>query len=259
MGLRRGRCTLLLGLLTSTFVGFYTLARIFSSSSIYPSTSVPDDVTIPDEVFGLLWFVTAPTEQGRTIVVQGDEGREAFANVGTEMGHALNGPVNPEKPVDMTWYALGSIMSQRQDKDRSRGNNGRGFVNSWSKGSKRNRAGWAERMRVLQEEYPLIVFSKTYCPYSARAKKLLERYDITPRPKIIEVDLRSDAPHIKGILTRLTRHATFPNIILHGHSLGGSDDLLRMHEEGVLRSELEAEGLKVGWNGEDEGKEDVIV
>lgn len=107
---------------------------------------------------------------------------------------------------------------------------------------------------MLREEYPLIVFSKTYCPYSTRAKMLLERYDITPRPRIIEVDVRSDAPHIKVILARLTRHATFPNIILHGHSLGGSDDLLRMHDEGVLRSVLESGGLKIGWSGEGEGE-----
>ncbi|KAI6131614.1 thioredoxin-like protein [Pisolithus croceorrhizus] len=148
-------------------------------------------------------------------------------------------------------------MSQGSSKGRSRGENGKGIANAWGKRLKQIGAGWAGRMRVLREEYPLIVFSKTYCPYSARAKMLLERYDITPRPRFIEVDLRSDARHIKTILARLTRHATFPNIILHGHSLGGSDDLLRMHEGGVLRSVLEAGGLKIGWSGEDEGE--VIV
>ncbi|KAI6040236.1 thioredoxin-like protein [Pisolithus marmoratus] len=250
MGLLRPRRTLLLAILTSTFVGFYTLSRIFSSGPIYPSTSVPDDVTIPDEVFGFLWFVTAPAEQGRTVVVQGEEGSKEFANVGTRIGRTLTGPVNPEKPIDMSWYALGSIMSEGPGKGRDRG----GYMNTWSKGSKQSRTGWAERMRMLREEYPLIVFSKTYCPYSTRAKMLLERYDITPRPRIIEVDVRSDAPHIKVILARLTRHATFPNIILHGHSLGGSDDLLRMHDEGVLRSVLESGGLKIGWSGEGEGE-----
>ncbi|KAI6002824.1 hypothetical protein EDD15DRAFT_2224802 [Pisolithus albus] len=237
MGLRpRPRRTLLLAILTVAFAGFYTLARIWSSGSIYHSTSLPDDATVPDEVFGFLWFVTAPVEQGRPIFVQSDEGSGELASV-----------VNPEKPIDMTWYALGSIMSQGRSKGRSRGDYGKGIVNAWGERLKQNRVGWAERLRVLQEEYPLIVFSKT----------LLERYDITPRPRIIEVDLRSDAPHIKTILTRLTRHATFPNIILHGHSLGGSDDLLRMHEGGVLRSVLEAGGLKIGWSGEDEGE--VIV
>lgn len=258
MGLQlRPRRTLLLVILTGAFVGFYTLARIWSSGSIYPSTSLPDDATIPNEVFGFLWFVTAPVEQGRTIFVQSDEGSGELANVGTGIEHTLSSPINPEKPIDMTWYALGSIMSQGPSKGRSRGDDGKGIVNAWSERLKQNRVGWAERLRVLQEEYPLIVFSKTYCPYSARAKTLLEHYDITPRPRIIEVDLRSDAPHIKTILTRLTRHATFPNIILHGHSLGGSDDLLRMHEGGVLRSVLEAGGLKIGWSGEDEGE--VIV
>ncbi|KAI6021503.1 hypothetical protein BKA83DRAFT_4282815, partial [Pisolithus microcarpus] len=205
----RPRRTLLLVILTGAFVGFYTLAPCL------------DDATIPNEVFGFLWFVTAPVEQGRTIFVQSDEGSGELANVGTGIEHTLSSPINPEKPIDMTWYALGSIMSQGPSKGRSRGDDGKGI----------NRVGWAERLRVLQEEYPLIVFSKVCLLYSARAKTLLEHYDITPRPRIIEVDLRSDAPHIKTILTRLTR--------------------------GVLRGVLEAGGLKIGWSGEDEGE--VIV
>ncbi|KIM69697.1 hypothetical protein SCLCIDRAFT_102417 [Scleroderma citrinum Foug A] len=126
----------------------------------------------------------------------------------------------------------------------------------WGKAS---RGGWPERMRILREEHPLVVFSKRANRYSARAKAILERYDITPRPKIIEVDLRADSPHIKTLLVRLTHHATFPNVILHGQSLGGSDDIVRMHEEGILEETLEAAGLRVGWNGEDGREGDVVV
>ncbi|KAG9316754.1 hypothetical protein JVU11DRAFT_2815 [Chiua virens] len=82
--------------------------------------------------------------------------------------------------------------------------------------------------------------------YSKRAKKLLETYNLSPPPKIIEVDLRADASHIKTLLTRLTHHSTFPNVILNGHSLGGSDDLMRLHEEDRLRPALEQGGLKLG-------------
>ncbi|KAF9227204.1 glutaredoxin, partial [Gyrodon lividus] len=104
---------------------------------------------------------------------------------------------------------------------------------------------WEDRMKALREQHPLVVFSKSYCPYSKRAKKLLESYNVSPPPKIIEVDLRGDSPHIKTLLTRLTDRSTFPNVILHGHSLGGCDDLVRMHEEGQLREVLESGGVKV--------------
>ena len=84
-----------------------------------------------------------------------------------------------------------------------------------------------------------------------------------PAPKIIEVDIRGtsfkrpdhnsyanftsldDADLVKALLTRLTGHSTFPNIILRGKSLGGSDDLQALHSEGKLRKVLEESGLKV--------------
>lgn len=56
--------------------------------------------------------------------------------------------------------------------------------------------------------------------------------------------------HIKTLLIRLTRQSTFPNVILHGRSLGGSDDLVRLHEEDKLREMLEEGGIRVQWSGE---------
>ncbi|KAI0266976.1 glutaredoxin [Gloeopeniophorella convolvens] len=104
---------------------------------------------------------------------------------------------------------------------------------------------WPARVRHLDAEAPLIVFSKTYCSYSKRAKDLLARYDLVPPPKIIEVDLRDDGDFIKAVLTRLTGRGTFPNAILRGRSLGGADDLAAMHREGRLRQLLEKAGLRV--------------
>ena len=55
---------------------------------------------------------------------------------------------------------------------------------------------------------------------------------------------------MKTLLTRLTHQSTFPNVILHGRSLGGSDDMMRLHNKGRLRQELEAAGMEVRWSGE---------
>jgi glutaredoxin-related protein len=54
-----------------------------------------------------------------------------------------------------------------------------------------------------------------------------------------------DSEIIKVILTRLTKHSTFPNIILRGVSLGGSDTIQTMHEQDQLKQLLEKNGIKV--------------
>jgi glutaredoxin len=111
---------------------------------------------------------------------------------------------------------------------------------------------WPSRVKHLNAEAPLIVFSKTYCSYSKRAKVLLERYELVPPPKIIEVDLRDDGDFIKAVLTRLTGRSTFPNVILRGKSIGGSDDIFAMHEDGRLRQLFEKAGLQVRAELKDE-------
>ncbi|KAL7281527.1 glutaredoxin [Trametes coccinea BRFM310] len=103
---------------------------------------------------------------------------------------------------------------------------------------------WAEHKKRLAR-HPLVVFSKTYCPYSQRAKALLETYHITPAPRIVEVNVRSDGPQIQAILARLTGRRTVPNILLNGESIGGSDDIHQMHDAGRLKGLLEENGLVV--------------
>ncbi|KIJ67773.1 hypothetical protein HYDPIDRAFT_107264 [Hydnomerulius pinastri MD-312] len=222
--------------LTLLYVGSPTSRRTIS---VFLSTSAPDETKLPDEIFGLLHFVTAPEEEGRVIKVAGEP--QDIGAGGDDWAQTLGAPVAPEKQIEMAWYALGSIAKTGRGRGRGGATGG----------------GWAERMKLLREEYPLVVFSKSYCPYSRRAKKLLESYKLSPPPKVIEVDLREDSPHLKSLLTRLTHRSTFPNVVLHGRSIGGSDELARMHEEGRLGELLESGGMKVGWTGE--GGEGIII
>ncbi|KAJ4483724.1 hypothetical protein J3R30DRAFT_3402362 [Lentinula aciculospora] len=122
---------------------------------------------------------------------------------------------------------------------------------------------WEKELQRLNEEFPVVVFSKvrydkeleshprglitvqTYCPYSRKAKQLLQAYQLSPPPKIIEVDLREDAAQLKTILTRLTLRSTFPNILLRGKSIGGSDDLHALHNANALRDMFEEAGVDI--------------
>jgi len=140
-----------------------------------------------------------------------------------EQEHVLSNAVqlDPTLPVELAFYAAGDATLD------------------WEK----------ERARI-DDSYPVIVFSKTYCPFSKRAKDLLATYDLKPPPKVIEVDMRDDGIMIKHILTRLTNHSTFPNILLKGKSIGGSDSLEELHAKKALRKLLEEAGSKPKSNAE---------
>ncbi|KAG2016227.1 monothiol glutaredoxin-5 [Coprinopsis cinerea AmutBmut pab1-1] len=104
---------------------------------------------------------------------------------------------------------------------------------------------WRKEAARIDKVHPIVVFSKTYCPYSRRAKQLLQSYNIHPPPKVVEVDTRDDGHFIKALLTRLTKHSTFPNVIIQGKSIGGSDNLQTLHVKGELKGLIEATGAKV--------------
>ncbi|KAF9136301.1 hypothetical protein BGW39_000017 [Mortierella sp. 14UC] len=100
------------------------------------------------------------------------------------------------------------------------------------------------RIQGLIEQNRVMVFSKTYCPYSAAAKKLLRTY--TNDFGLLEVDLESRGGDIKTILTKITHgHSTFPSIFFAGESIGGRDKLQAIEDKGELRQRLDALGVKM--------------
>ncbi|KAF4597872.1 hypothetical protein EYR38_006264 [Pleurotus pulmonarius] len=115
---------------------------------------------------------------------------------------------------------------------------------------------WSEVMKEFNTQAPIVVFSKVRAEtglashtmtdrYSKKAKALLKKYDTSPAPTIVEVDLRDDDVQIKALLTRLTGRGTFPNVIVRGKTIGGSDDVRDLHSKGLLRPKLEEAGVIV--------------
>lgn len=49
---------------------------------------------------------------------------------------------------------------------------------------------------------------------------------------------------LKALLNRRTAHATFPNIIIGSRSIGGADDLERLHHSGELKELLSEVGVQ---------------
>jgi glutaredoxin-related protein len=51
---------------------------------------------------------------------------------------------------------------------------------------------------------------------------------------VLEVDLQSDQMGIKQALFNLSQRSTFPNIFVNGVSIGGSDNVAMLANEGRL-------------------------
>lgn len=92
---------------------------------------------------------------------------------------------------------------------------------------------------------PIIVFSKTLCPFSKKAKHiLLDLYTITPPPYVVELDQHELGSGLQKALEKMTGRRTVPNVLINGRSIGGGDDVEDMHVEDKLISTISSMGGK---------------
>ncbi|KAJ2906096.1 putative glutaredoxin-c4 precursor protein [Zalerion maritima] len=90
---------------------------------------------------------------------------------------------------------------------------------------------------------PVIIFSKSYCPHSRKAKTiLLEKYDIDPLPHVVELDKHPLGPGIQARLQEMTGRGTVPNVMVNGKSIGGGSEMEELHQGNDLVTEIEKWG-----------------
>jgi glutaredoxin len=90
---------------------------------------------------------------------------------------------------------------------------------------------------------PVIIFSKSYCPHSADAKRiLLEKYKIVPAPYVVELDQHPMGAQLQATLGDTTGRRTVPNVLLMGKSIGGGDDIIELHRTDKLLDTVKAMG-----------------
>lgn len=90
----------------------------------------------------------------------------------------------------------------------------------------------------------VIIFSKSYCPYSKKAKAVFSKYSITPAPFIVELDQHEMGPALQAALGKATQRKTVPNILIGGVSVGGGDEVVAMDAAGELEGKIKSLGGK---------------
>ncbi len=92
---------------------------------------------------------------------------------------------------------------------------------------------------------PVIIFSKTYCPYSKKAKRiLLEKLKIVPSPFVVELDEHPLGVGLQFALQKSTGRQTVPNVLINGKSIGGGDDIEDLEIKGTLVEKISSMGGK---------------
>ncbi|KAF2672006.1 glutaredoxin [Microthyrium microscopicum] len=104
-----------------------------------------------------------------------------------------------------------------------------------------------EELNYILKRSPIIIFSKTYCPFSKKAKDiLLNKYKITPAPYVVELDEHAIGHDLQDKLAKTSGRRTVPNILINGISIGGGDDIEELHQSDKLISKVvELAGKKV--------------
>ncbi|WCJ43531.1 Glutaredoxin family protein [Euphorbia peplus] len=82
----------------------------------------------------------------------------------------------------------------------------------------------------------IVIFSKSYCPYCLRAKRIFS--ELNEKPYVVELDLRDDGGQIQYVLLDLVGRHTVPQVFLNGKHIGGCDDLKAAVQSGKLQKLL---------------------
>ena len=102
-----------------------------------------------------------------------------------------------------------------------------------------------EHIQQLIHQYTVMVFSKSYCPYSRKAKSILSKYNLGENYHVMELDqLPSKADEYQNELGKLTGARTVPRVFIGGKFIGGGDDTEALDQSGDLKKLLkEAKAL----------------
>jgi glutaredoxin len=87
---------------------------------------------------------------------------------------------------------------------------------------------------INDDTSPVVVFSKTTCPYCEKVKKLLDELSI--KANVIELDSLPNGAEIQEALLVISGQKTVPNVFIRGRHIGGCDATTKLHQEGKLLS-----------------------
>lgn len=92
------------------------------------------------------------------------------------------------------------------------------------------------------KDHNVVVFSKTTCPFSILAKRILSEVGVQEM-QVYEIERREDGREIQEALQNITGRGTVPNVFIKGTSIGGGSETAELYQSGRLKEMLEEQGI----------------
>lgn len=102
-------------------------------------------------------------------------------------------------------------------------------------------SGKVEEVKLKVSSNKVVVYSKTYCPYCAKAKSALANAGLKDYV-LIELDEMDDGAEFQDALKKITGASSVPRVFIGGKFVGGGDDIKRLQDTGKLKPMLEQAG-----------------
>jgi glutaredoxin 3 len=99
-----------------------------------------------------------------------------------------------------------------------------------------------ETVDQLINNNKVVIFSKTYCPYCTKAKKIIGKYLSGAKVVIVELDQRPDGGALQDYLGQLTGARSVPRVFIGAQCIGGGDDTAMLDSSGKLEVMLKNVG-----------------
>ncbi|KAK8565231.1 hypothetical protein V6N13_020356 [Hibiscus sabdariffa] len=94
-----------------------------------------------------------------------------------------------------------------------------------------------ESVKKTVADNPVVVYSKSWCPYSSEVKSLFKKLGV--EPSVIELDeLGAQGSQLQNVLEQLTGQRTVHNVFIGGKHIGGCTDTVELYQNGELESLL---------------------
>ena len=98
------------------------------------------------------------------------------------------------------------------------------------------------QVQSLIESKPVIMFSKSYCPFCVQAKGLMQQSGI--QYHVVEMDKIPNGGEMQAALKEISGQRTVPNTYINKIHIGGCDDLTAKVQNGTVKQICQDAGIE---------------
>jgi glutaredoxin 3 len=96
----------------------------------------------------------------------------------------------------------------------------------------------SQQIDHLNTTNEVVIYSKTYCPYSQATKELFQSNFPSAQVKVIELDRDPNGAMIQQLLLAKNGVRTVPNVYVRNQHIGGNDKVQHAYRKGSLAQML---------------------